>query len=140
MPDPTQVRGFIILDVAGEQFTLTGTIGTNIVVSYHREFRDAPALGSIKKAAAALAGAIGGGVSFDDKIEEFAKTLEKIPVLGDIFEAFLTATVRITDLEINTVTKTYEIGIALDFSDAPISVGQVTMQAFGLNIRKTVTT
>ena len=41
---------------------------------------------------------------------------KNLPVLGGIVNAFETATVRITDLVINTATKTYGVGLALDFT------------------------
>ena len=58
-------------------------------------------------------------MSFPDLATEITNTLnevEQLPVIGPIGSILLTATARITDLEINTQTKTYGVGLALDFT------------------------
>ena len=133
----TQVRASITVEIDKKPFTLTGTVvGSDFMVSYHREFEDAPTLGTIKGAAVAVADA------FNVKSDEFTKNIDAffstLPTpLAAIGNAILTAEVRITDLGINTAAKTYEIGFALDFRGVKpaIAVGPVALRAFGVIIR-----
>ncbi len=106
----------VTVQIAGEIFTLSGKLDTgSIVVEYHKPFDQAISLGSLDT----IAEQIGTALNFTDLtgiINTAHDDLAKLPVLGEIVNAIETATIRITDLVINTATKTYGIGLALDFT------------------------
>ena len=111
----TTFEGSIALSVAGHTYTLTGTLGDALIVEYHADFDQAISLGLVGDIAPAIATAM----NFPDlavEITDALKTVSTLPVIGPLGSIFLTATARITDLEINTQTSTYGVGLALDFT------------------------
>ncbi len=124
----TTVEGSITLTIADHIYTLSGTLGTDLIVEYHATFDDAISLGTV----GAIAPSIATAFNFPDLATEITNTLNQVgqlPVVGPIASVLLTATTRITDLEINTQTKTYGVGIALDFTHST-----PTPELFGITL------
>ena len=114
----TTVDGTVTLSIAGNTYTLTGTLGDDLIVEYHADFDQAISLGTV----GAIAPSIANALSFPDLAREITDTLNEVgslPVIGQIGSILLKATARITDLEINTQAKTYGVGLALDFTQLP---------------------
>lgn len=117
----TTVEGSITLNIANHTFTLTGTLGQHMIVEYHAAFEDSISLGSISDIATAIANAFGfsGPNGIDTEISTVSRSLSSVPVLSEIAAVFIHAQIRITDLEINTQTSTYGVGLAMDFTKLP---------------------
>jgi hypothetical protein len=124
------------VNIAGEAFTLKGRLDTNnIVVEYHEPFDKAISLGTIET----IADEIGKALQFDDLggiIRSTHDSIKALPVVGEIGDALLTATIRITDIVINTSTKTYGVGLALDFtsSDPLPTLFGITLMSLGFSV------
>jgi len=58
--------------------------------------------------------------------------IRPVPVLGPIVDKLTNANIRITDLEINTATSTYQFGFGLDFTNDPVAIGSIALDSFGL--------
>ena len=131
----TSVEGSITLDIAGEQFTLTGQVGTYLKVKYHREFSEAINLGTIENIADGVGKALG-APGIKERTDKACEALNGVPALTAVFKVIKSASVRITDLEIDTETKTYQFGFALDFttSDPQPKIGDIALVAFGLKV------
>lgn len=133
----TTVEGSITLSIAGHNFTLTGTLGDHLIVEYHADFDQAISLGTV----GAIAPSIAGALNFPDLANEITGTLgqvQQLPAIGPIAGVLLTATAKVTDLEINTQTKTYGVGLALDFrtsSPAP-SLAGITLLSLGFKVTR----
>jgi hypothetical protein len=134
----TNFAASMTVTIAGEVFTLKGKLDThNIVVEYHESFDKAVSLGTI----ATIADEIGKALHFDDlggTIRTTHDTIAGLPVVGEIGDALLTATIRITDIVINTSTKTYGVGLALDFtsSDPLPTLFGITLVSLGFSVTK----
>ena len=143
-PDPgtsvTTFEGTVTLEVAHQKYTLTGTLGDHIIVEYHASFDDSFSLGPISSFAIEIADQFGFS-GFDKYMAEALQEVNKLPLVGTVTNAVLTASARITDLEINTLTGTYGIGLALDFSTSTksISLFGVTLVALGFKVTRTKT-
>jgi hypothetical protein len=127
------VAGFITVDIGGTKYTLEGTVGSSIVVAYHRPFADAANVGTI----ASIIGDVGtalGSTNLAANVNNALDELKPVPLLGPVVNAIATANIRITDLAINTATKTYQFGFGLDFTQEvpPIQVGSIALDSFGL--------
>ncbi len=141
MPPPTgttTINASMTVNIAGEIFTLAGKLdNANIVVEYHAPFDKAVSLGSIDTIATEL----GNALNFPELgtlVTQTHTETKNLPVLGGIVGAFETATVRITDLVINTATKTYGVGLALDFTTStplPQLFG-ITLVSLGFSVTK----
>lgn len=141
MPPPTgttTINASMTVNIAGEIFTLAGKLdNANIVVEYHAPFDKAVSLGSIDTIATEL----GNALHFPELgtlVTQTHTETKNLPVLGGIVGAFETATVRITDLVINTATKTYGVGLALDFTTStplPQLFG-ITLVSLGFSVTK----
>ena len=112
----TTFEASMTVNIAGEIFTLKGKLdNAAIVVEYHAEFDKAVSLGSIET----IATEIGNALNFPELgnlVNETHTQIGELPVVGGIVNSIDTATIRITDLVINTATKTYGVGLALDFT------------------------
>jgi hypothetical protein len=136
----TTIDGSITVDIAGQQYTLTGTLGSALIIEYHKDFDEAISLGPVGDIAPQIANAF----NFPDLATDITQTLKDLgtlPGIGPAISAFLTASARITDLEINTQTKTYGVGLALDFttSSPQPSVFDITLISLGFKVTKTNT-
>ena len=137
----TTVDGTVTLSIAGNTYTLTGTLGDDLIVEYHADFDQAISLGTV----GAIAPSIANALSFPDLAKEITNTLNEVgslPVIGQIGSILLNATARITDLEINTQAKTYGVGLALDFTQLPPntptpSVFGITLLSLGFKVTRT---
>jgi hypothetical protein len=114
----TTVEGSITLSIANHNYTLTGTLGDHVVVEYHAAFEDSISLGTVDSIAQQIGTAMG-YPGFGAEINSVSGTLSSVPVLGKIAGVLTSASVRVTDLEINTQTNTYGVGLALDFTQLP---------------------
>jgi hypothetical protein len=114
-----KVAGLVIVEIGGEKFELEGTIGKDIIVEYHRRFDDALPLPSIVKIIGGVSEALGIAEkdAMENKWEEAKAKLVNIPILKPLLE-LLSTPIRITDLAINTKTKTYQFGFAWDFTES----------------------
>jgi hypothetical protein len=137
-PSTVTVEGSITLTIANHTFTLTGTLGQHMIVEYHAAFEDSISLGSIGDIATQIATAVGFS-GFADEIKAVNGSLStNVPVLSSIAMTLTSASVRITDLEINTQTSTYGVGLALDFttsSPAPMLLG-IELLSLGFKVTK----
>jgi len=134
----TNVAASMTVNIAGEVFTLKGKLDSyNIVVEYHEPFDKAISLGKIET----IADEIGHALHFDELggfIRSTHDALHGLPVVEDIVDALTQATIRITDIVINTSTKTYGVGLALDFTSAdklPELFG-ITLMSLGFSVTK----
>lgn len=134
----TTFDGSITLSIAGQTYTLTGTLGNDLIVEYHADFAQAIGLGTVGNIATSIAKAVG----FDDLASEITGTLTQLETLpmpiGPLIKTLEGATVRITDLEINTQTKTYGVGLALDFttSSPPPMLFDIALLSIGFKVTK----
>jgi hypothetical protein len=129
----TTVAGSVTVSIAGHTYTLTGTLGNSVIVEYHAAFEDAISLGSIDQ----IATTIGDDLHFPGLGQEITSARDQLktmqlPVVGDLVKALTSASIRITDLEINTQTKAYGIGVALDFTQLP--PGTAAPELFGITL------
>lgn len=132
----TTIDGSITVSIAGQTYTLTGTLGSDLIVEYHKDFDEAISLGQVDTIAPAIATAF----NFPDLASEITNAQNSLSALPGI-STFLTASARITDLEINTQTKTYGVGLALDFTTStpqPTLLG-ITLVSLGFKVTKTST-
>jgi hypothetical protein len=146
LPDKTQPRtasttniaASMTVNIAGQDFTLKGKLDSlNIVVEYHEPFDKAISLGKIET----IADEIGTALHFDELggvIRSTRDAIHGLDVVREIGDALLTATVRITDIVINTSTKTYGVGLALDFtsSDPLPTLFGITLVSLGFSVTK----
>ena len=135
----TTFEASMTVNIAGEIFTLKGTLdNAAIVVEYHAEFHKAVSLGSIET----IATEIGNALNFPELgnlVKETHTQIGGLPVVGGIVNSIDTATIRITDLVINTATKTYGVGLALDFttSEPPLpTLFGITLVSLGFHVTK----
>lgn len=137
----TTIDGSITVTIAGQKYTLTGTLGNALIIEYHKDFDEALSLGPVKDIAPQIANAF----NFPDlatEITDALNSLSTLPVAGQAISTVLTASARITDLEINTQTKTYGVGLALDFttSTPQPSLFDITLVALGFKVTRVNTT
>jgi hypothetical protein len=132
------VAATMTVRIAGEIFTLGGKLDSgNIVVEYHKPFDQAISLGTIES----IAAEIGTALHFDGlsaAIQQVHDDVKGLPVVSDIVHFIDSATIRITDLVINTATKTYGVGLALDFTTSnplPQLFG-ITLISLGFSVTK----
>ena len=132
--------GSLTLEIGGQKYMLTGTLGDHVIVEYHAAFDDSISLGPISGIAGQIATTFG-FPGFDTEITGALDDLNKVPLVGAAVDAVLTASARITDLEINTLTGSYGIGVALDFSTSnpSPSLFGVTLIALGFKVTRVKT-
>lgn len=127
----TTYEGLLVLNIAGQTYTLTGTLGDGLVLEYHADWDKAISLGPV----GSIAGTIATQLGFPELGNEITTELGKVAqltVLGPIATLLTSASARITDLEINTQTSTYGVGLALDFTQLP--AGSATPSLFGITL------
>lgn len=127
-------EGFIRITINEQPYELRGTVGDHLKVAWHKPFEEAIDLGTLPEMVGGVAGAIGvaDGASFKAGLDEKLNALEKIGGLQPVAHALKTATVRITDLGIDTQAEKYEFGFGVDLSASGIAYKGVSMDAFGL--------
>lgn len=117
----TTVEGSITVTVLNQKYTLTGTLGDHLIVEYHASFEDAITVGSIDDIVKNIGNAVG-YPGLGAEIQTFTGSsgpLANVTVLKDIVTKLAEVKIKITDLEINTQTNTYGVGLALDFTSLP---------------------
>jgi hypothetical protein len=135
----TTIEGMLAITIAQHQFTLSGTLAHSaVVVEYHADFADSITLGTLTSIAGEV-GKVFGVDGLADEITQAADQLKNLPVSGLVTD-LLQASVRITDLVINTATQTYGIGIALDFSASPPTLFGIELDAIGFKVSRSKTT
>src|SRR5689334_25012210 len=92
----TDITASVTLIIAGQQFTLSGSLADNqFVIEYHVDFDKAINLGTLSD----IAGEIGTALSFPalgSELTNTLSTLKGIPVLGDVAKVVDSAMIRIT--------------------------------------------
>lgn len=129
----------LYIEPPGELFTLSGTFtkkGTtsSFLMEYHASFDDALTLGPIGEILPGITAAVGfDGVA--TALQDATNALKDIPGL----ELILDASLKITDIGINTLASTYQFGIALDFSTLkdPVSLNGITLRALSVKVTAT---
>ena len=83
----TTFDGSITLSIAGQTYTLTGTLGNDLIVEYHADFAQAIGLGTVGDIATSIATAVG----FADLATEITGTLTQLetlpPPVGSVISA-----------------------------------------------------
>ena len=127
-------EGFIRITINEQPYELRGTVGDHLKVAWHKPFEEAIDMGTIPEMVGAVAGAIGvaDGASFTAELNAKLDALEKIGGLKPVAHTLKTASVRITDLGIDTQVGKYEFGFGVDLSASGIAYKGVSMDAFGL--------
>jgi hypothetical protein len=127
------VGGFITVEIGNTLFTLRGTVGDHIIVAYHAPFAEAADLGNIRSMIIEVGTALG-SKNMAKEVDDALVKIEGVPLLGPITVKIAEANIRITDLEINTATKTYQFGFGLDFTKEPVELPPLKLNSFGLVI------
>ncbi|MEO1084112.1 MAG: hypothetical protein AAFY88_07710 [Acidobacteriota bacterium] len=127
------VDGSLVININGRDYTLSGTVGTHLIVKYASEFPDGANIGTILDIVGSVATALG-APGLKEDVESAITSLNDVPILGSVVKALTTSPVQITYLEINTATNTYGFGFAVDFRGQGIKVGEVELSAFGLKV------
>jgi hypothetical protein len=134
----TNIAASMTVNIAGQDFTLKGKLDSlNIVVEYHEPFDKAISLGRIDT----IADEIGTALHFPELgglIRSTHDAIHGLDVVKEIVDALTSATIRITDIVINTSTKTYGVGLALDFtsSDPLPALFGITLVSLGFSVTK----
>jgi hypothetical protein len=132
---PFTIDGALVIEINGHPFTLEGKVGTSIVVEYHRTFEEAANLGTFADIIISVGSALGAPADFvtdiQKRVDDFKNNAAAGP-LDKVAAALLSAQLRITDLGINTLTKSYQFGFVLDFSESKIEAAGIKLKAFGL--------
>ncbi len=129
------LQGSLVVEIGGETYTLSGTVGDDLIVKFDKPFPAGANLGPILSIAPAVASALGAPGLADSVTKEIdALANANIPILSGVIKVLKTAPVQITYLEINTKTSTYGFGFALDFRNLDISAGDIKLDAFGLRV------
>lgn len=125
------IEGFIVIAIGDEKFTLTGKIGDAIIVSYHKPFEEALPLGTLTQMIGKVATALGipNAAGFEQSLNTTLDDVAKVPVLGPVVKMLKEGVFKITDLGINTQTKTYEFGFGVDTT---ATVNNIPIAAFGM--------
>jgi hypothetical protein len=134
----TDIAASLTISIAGQPFTLGGKFdNSDVIVEYHADFDKAVSLGSIDSVADEIEKSLNfNGLS--QIIMDTNKQVSGLQPLSNALKALETATVRITDIVINTKTKTYGIGLALDFTTStPLpTVFGITLISFGFSVTR----
>lgn len=137
-PTPT-FDGSMVVQILDQTYTLTGSLGEGLVLEYHKDFDQAISLGQVGTIAPRIADALG-FKDLGDEITHVLGEVAKLKILGEIAQVILSASARITDLEINTQTSTYGVGLALDFTTSSplpkISSLGIELLALGFKVTK----
>ena len=133
----TTIEGMLTVTIAQHQFTLSGTLAKSaVIVEYHADFATSITLGTLTD----IAGEIGNAFGFPElgtDITSKVNDLKQLPVAGPALADLLQASVRITDLVINTATQTYGVGVALDFSaNPPTLLNAIELDSIGFKVTR----
>jgi hypothetical protein len=133
----TTIEGMLTVTIAKHKFTLSGTLAKSaVIVEYHADFADSITLGTLTD----IAGDIGAAFGFPElagEITDGVNQIKSLPVAGPAVADLLQASVRITDLVINTATQTYGVGVALDFSaNPPTLLNTIELDSIGIKVTK----
>ena len=128
-------EGSITFTIAGQEYTLTGTLGNDFIMAYHATFAESISLGQVGTIAPQIADALG-VPAIAEAITSAQKTISELPIVGTAAKVIMTSSLRITDIEINTASQTYQVGIALDFttSDPKPEVAGITLLSLGFKV------
>jgi hypothetical protein len=130
----TTIEGMVTVTIAKHQFTLDGTLAKSaVIVEYHADYADSVTLGTLTDIAGQI-GSVFGVDGLSGQITTAANQLSSVPVAGDALKDVLNASVRITDLVINTATSTYGVGMALDFSANPPTLAGIQLDSIGFKV------
>jgi hypothetical protein len=137
----TTIEGGItfFIDPPGQLYTLSGTFNTattpaSFIMEYHATFEDALTLGPLKDILPGITNALG-FQEVANALENAGNELAKLPGLDKI----LNASLKITDIVINTLAQTYQFGVALDFSTIPDPVEFAGIKLMSLSFKVTST-
>ncbi len=135
----TTLEGMLSITIAQHQFMLSGTLaGSAVIVEYHEDFSKSITLGTLESIAAEI-GKVFGVPALGDDIVSAANALKGLPVT-DLVTEVLQASVRITDIVINSATETYGIGVGLDFSANPPHLLGIQLDAIGFKVTRSKNT
>jgi hypothetical protein len=137
----TTVDGSVTFIIGGHPFTLAGSLGSNIVVEYHKPFDQAVNLGTLRAfiqdvdSAFGLGGDSAASAALTSGVGSLSNATSggQLTLPGNLQEV----SVRITDIVLNTATKHYGLGVAFDFTAADVSVGGadgIKLLSVGLNV------
>ena len=132
----TNIGASLTISIAGELFTLTGKFdSSNVVVEYHQPFDKAVSLGTITSIAHEIAIALN-VPELETVIKSTHDQVKGLQPLQTIADVITSATIRVTDLVINTATQTYGVGLALDFTTSnPLPTAfDITLVSLGFTI------
>lgn len=137
----TTIEGGVtfFIDPPGQLYTLSGTFNTgttqpSFIMEYHATFDDALTLGPIGEILPGITKALG-FKEVSEALEKAGNELAKLPAIGPI----LTASLKITDIVINTLAKTYQLGVALDFSTIPEPIEFAGIKLMSISFKVTST-
>lgn len=131
------------IEPPGQKYTLSGTFnvggasGTNsFIMEYHASFDDAITLGPMKDILPGITKALG----FDavsNALQDAGNALATVPGLDKILQASL----KITDIVINTLASTYQFGVALDFTTLadPVQFAGIRLMSLSFKVTSTKT-
>jgi len=129
------LSGSLVLEIGGQTYTLSGTVGDHLIVKFDKPFPAGANLGPIREIARPVAEALG-APKLAESVDNEIKALKDsgISILSEVIMVLTEAPVQITYLEINTLTNTYGFGFALDFRNLNISAAGIKLDAFGLRV------
>jgi hypothetical protein len=132
----TTLEGMVTLTIAKHQFTLAGTLAKSaVIVEYHADFADAVTLGTVEEITSEIASLFGIG-DLQTDIDAALAQIQNLPGIANLASQLLTASVRITDLVINTATSTYAFGMGLDFSANPPTLLGIALDSIGFKVTR----
>jgi hypothetical protein len=132
----TTIEGMVTLTIASHKFTLAGTLAKSaVIVEYHADFADSITLGTIKEITIEL-GQIFGLDNLQADIDAALDQIRSLPNAVNLANQLLNASVRITDLVINTATNTYGFGMALDFTADPPTLFDIKLDSIGFKVTR----
>lgn len=125
----------------GQSYTLSGTFNvgsggqnSSFIMEYHASFEEAINLGPLQGILPGITAAFGfDGVS--NALQSAGNALATVPG----FDKILNASLKITDIVINTLSKTYQFGVALDFSTIPDPIEFAGIKLMSLSFKVTST-
>jgi hypothetical protein len=133
----TTLEGSVTLTIAQHKFTLSGTLAKSaVIIEYHADFADAVTLGSLTDIVSEIA-TLFGIADLQSDIDSAITQIQTLPVAGPAISSLLHASVRITDIVINSATSTYSFGMALDFSaDPPTLLDTIQLDSIGFKVTR----
>ena len=126
-------EGFVRIQSQDEEFELRGTVGTHIKVGWHKSFDDGLDLGTAPELAGAVAEALGVGKAdeFTKSLNDKLEALKNVPVVNNFAEIIEKAPIKITDLSIDTLARSYKFGFGWDLASMGAEYKGIKLEAFG---------